>query len=146
VFGELSVRENLQIGGHLLSAKDLKSKMDEIYGLFPDLYPLRSRRAGTLSSGEKQILALGRALMLRPSLLLVDEPSVGLAPRLARSALDCLRGVNERFGTSILLVEQNVREALAVASRVYVLKLGQVVLCDRPVSLTPDVLRRAFLG
>jgi branched-chain amino acid transport system ATP-binding protein len=146
VFSELSVRENLEVGGHTLLPKEVKARMGEVLSLFPGLRPLQTRNAATLSTGEKQMLAMARALMLRPALLLADEPSLGLGPRLAHAALTHLRDLNERSGTAVLLVEQNVREALAVAQRVYVLRLGRIVLTDRPENLTSEVLRRAFLG
>jgi len=146
VFTELSVRENLEVGGHTLPPRDVKGRIEEALSVFPDLRALQRRNAATLSTGEKQMLAMARALMLQPALLLADEPSLGLGPRLAHSALMHLRDLNAQFGTAILLVEQNVREALAVAQRVYVLRLGRIVLADNPESLTPEVLRQAFLG
>lgn len=145
VFGELSVRENLEVGGHMLPAGDMKARIEDVLSLFPDLRPLQKRNADTLSSGEKQMLAMARALMLKPSLLLADEPSLGLGPGLAHTALTHLRDLNQRSGTAILLVEQNVREALAVAQRVCVLRLGRIVLVDKPDNLTSEMLRQAFL-
>jgi branched-chain amino acid transport system ATP-binding protein len=146
VFTELTVRENLEVGGHTLPPKEAKARVEEVLPLFPGLRPLQTRNAATLSTGEKQMLAMARALMLQPALLLADEPSLGLGPRLAHAALTHLRDLNAQFGTAILLVEQNVREALAVAQRVYVLRLGRIVLADKPENLTPEVLRQAFLG
>ena len=146
VFTELSVRENLEVGGHMLPPNEVKARIEEVLLLFPDLRPLQRRNAATLSTGEKQLLAMARALMLKPTLLLADEPSLGLGPRLAHAALMHLRDLNQRSGTGILLVEQNVREALAVAQRVYVLRLGRIVLADKPENLGPEVLRQAFLG
>ena len=146
VFTELSVRENLEVGGHMLPPNEVKARIEEVLLLFPDLRPLQRRNAATLSTGEKQMLAMARALMLKPTLLLADEPSLGLGPRLAHAALTHLRDLNQRSGTGILLVEQNVREALAVAQRVYVLRLGRIVLADKPENLGPEVLRQAFLG
>jgi len=146
VFTELSVRENLEVGGHTLPPKEVKARIEEVLSLFPDLRPLLTRNAAALSTGEKQMLAMARALMLKPALLLADEPSLGLGPQLVHAALMSLRELNERSRTAILLVEQNVREALAVAQRVYVLRLGRIVLADRPENLTSEVLRHAFLG
>lgn len=146
VFTELSVRENLEVGGHTLPTTEVKARIEEVLSLFPDLRPLQRRNAATLSTGEKQMLAMARAFMLKPAVLLADEPSLGLGPRLAHAALTHLRDLNQRSGTAILLVEQNVREALAVAQRVYVLRLGQIVVADKPENLTPEVLRQAFLG
>ena len=146
VFTELSVRENLEVGGHTLLAKEVNARINEVLSLFPDLQALQKRTAAALSTGEKQMLAMARALMLKPALLLADEPSLGLGPRLAHSALSSLRQLNEQFGTAILLVEQNVREAMAVAQRIYVLRLGRFVLAEKPENLAPEVLRQAFLG
>jgi len=146
VFTELSVRENLEIGGHVLSRREVGPRMDQVLSLFTDLQPRLRHNAGALSTGQKQMLAMARALMLKPYLLLADEPSLGLGPGATRSALQSLRDLNERSGTAILLVEQNVREALAIAQRVYVLRLGRVVLVDQPKNLTSEALRQAFLG
>jgi len=146
VFTELSVRENLEVGGHTLPAKEVKARVEEVLSLFPNLRPLQARNAATLSTGEKQVLAMARALMLKPALLLADEPSLGLGPRVAHTALTSLRELNERSGTAILLVEQNVHEAMAIAQHIYVLRLGRIVLTDRPENLTSEVLRQAFLG
>lgn len=129
----------------MLPAGDMKARIEDVLSLFPDLRPLQKRNADTLSSGEKQMLAMARALMLKPSLLLADEPSLGLGPGLAHTALTHLRDLNQRSGTAILLVEQNVREALAVAQRVCVLRLGRIVLVDKPDNLTSEMLRQAFL-
>lgn len=146
VFTGLSVRENLEVGGHTLLAKEVNARINEVLSLFPDLRVLQRRTAAALSTGEKQMLAMARALMLKPTLLLADEPSLGLGPRLAHAALTHLRDLSQRSGTGILLVEQNVREALAVAQRVYVLRLGRIILADKPENLPPEVLRQAFLG
>jgi branched-chain amino acid transport system ATP-binding protein len=146
VFGELSVRENLEVGAHTLPAKEVRARIEEVLSLFPALRPLQRRNANGLSTGEKQMLAMARALMLKPRLLLADEPSLGLGPRLAHAAVAHMRDLNAQSGTAIMLVEQNVREALAVAQRVYVLRLGRIVLADKPENLTPEVLRQAFLG
>lgn len=146
VFSQLSVQDNLEVGGHTLRRDEVHRRVDEVLGVFTDLAALRRRTASTLSTGEQQMLALARCLMLKPVLLLADEPSLGLAPGLARTAIRALQGLNTRLGTSVLLVEQNVREALAVAHRVHVLRLGQVVVSDEPDRLTPELLREAFLG
>jgi len=146
VFTELSVIENLEIGGYALPAREVRSMIESIFTQFPQLKLMSARPANNLSTGEKQMLAMARGLMLKPVLLLVDEPSLGLAPRVAHNVLQSLREMNQRFGTAILLVEQNVREALKVSDRAYVLRLGHVVLEDSPDNLTPDRLRSAFLG
>jgi len=146
VFTGLSVQENLEIGGHILPHRKVRSHVEEALDVLPELRDLRRRNAGTLSTGQRQMLAVGRALMLKPALLLADEPSLGLGPKSVHAALASLRKLNERFGTAILLVEQNVREALAIAQRVCVLRLGRVVLVDRPQNLTSELLRQAFFG
>ena len=146
VFTELSVRENLDVGGHTLPARQIGPRVEEVLNLFPDLRPLQSRKAGTLSTGEQQMLTMARGLMLKPALLLMDEPSLGLSPKLAHAALNHLRNLSEQFGTAILLVEQSVREAMAIAQRVYVMRLGKIVLTDKPDNLTSEALREAFLG
>lgn len=146
VFTELSVRENLEVGAHTLPPKEVQGRIEDVLALFPDLRALQKRNAATLSTGEKQTLAMARALMLQPALLLADEPSLGLGPRLAHAALTHLRDLNQHSGTAVLLVEQNVREAMAVAQRVYVLRLGRIVLADKPENLGSEVLRQAFLG
>jgi len=146
VFTDLSVRENLEVGGIILPAKEAKCRVEETLSLFPALKPLLRRNAGTLSTGEKQMLAMGRAMMLKPKLLLADEPSLGLGPKLVHSALTSIKALNETSGTAVLLVEQNVREALAISQRVYALRLGKIALEDKPENLTTELLRQAFLG
>jgi len=146
VFTELSVRENIEIGGYVLPKRDARARVEEVLALFPALRPMLKRNAGNLSTGEKQMLAMARALMLKPSLLLADEPSLGLSPKLVHSALESLRELRDRSGTAILLVEQNVREAMTVAERMYVLRLGRIVLCDAPANLSTERLRQAFLA
>lgn len=139
VFTELSVLENLEMGGYTLSNKtDLKKQIEKVLNLFPVLRERRTQNAGKLSGGEKQMLAMGRAFMLNPELLLLDEPSLGLSPKLANKALNTIKDINSQLKTSILIVEQNVREVLEIADRVYILKLGQVCLHDTPQNLIRD--------
>jgi ABC-type branched-subunit amino acid transport system ATPase component len=127
VFTELSVRENLEMGGVTLSSKTrLNEGIERAIDLFPGLKPRLRQRAGTLSGGEKQMLALSNALVLSPRLLLLDEPSLGLAPRLVSDALVRIKEVSSDLGTSVLIVEQKVREVLKIANRVYVLRNGRV--------------------
>jgi branched-chain amino acid transport system ATP-binding protein len=148
VFSNLSVRENLELGGYVVrDAVALAASLDLVYQTFPRLGERAGQRAGTLSGGERQMLAVGRALMAGPRLLMLDEPSSGLAPILVRELMDKVHHVSTAFGTTVLLVEQNIREAFRVVDRVYVLKLGRIVLEDRPQSLlADDRLRRAYLG
>lgn len=147
VFTELTVQENLEIGGYLLATQEqLQARMVEIFQLFPKLRERRQQDASTLSGGEQQMLALGNALMLQPQLLMMDEPSLGLAPQNLRAMFDLIRQVNQTLGTTFLIVEQKVRQILAIADRAYVLKLGQVSDSDSAQEfLEGGRLRKAFL-
>ena len=147
VFGELTVAENLEVGGHSLGdRRAARNRQAQVLTLFPALGELQRRLAGTLSGGEQQMVSLARALMTNPSLLLVDEPSLGLGPGAAQSALHHLQALSRDTGTAILLVEQNVSHALRLAHRVIVLVLGRVVLEAEADSLTERDLRQAFFG
>jgi ABC-type branched-subunit amino acid transport system ATPase component len=145
IFPSLSINENLEMGA-FVRTDDFSQRLEEIYLLFPDLAGRRKDRAGTLSGGQRQMLALARALMLDPALLLLDEPSAGLAPNLVGSVFEKILGIN-RAGVAILLVEQNAREALQLSSWGYVLASGQNQLEDRGENLlsNPDVAR-LYLG
>ena len=134
IFTDLTVRENLELGGYSVGAAD-PDRLAAIYDLFPILKERQDQRAGTLSGGQQQMLALGLALVLRPKLLLLDEPSLGLAPVLVERVLESVQEINRRFGTAVLLVEQNVKQALRIAGRVYVMKVGQISLEDRAEAL-----------
>jgi len=123
-----------------------QSRCETVLAMFPALRERQSQQAAHLSTGEKQMLAMARGLMTRPELLLVDEPSLGLAPRVAHEAIQALVGLREEWGVTILLVEQNVREALEVADKIYALRLGRIVLTDQSKNVTLDGLRAAFLG
>jgi branched-chain amino acid transport system ATP-binding protein len=126
IFPDLSVDENLRVGGLGLPERIRRARAANVLALFPPLSQLGRRSAGTLSGGEQQMLALGRALMREPAILLVDEPSVGLSPALAGTVMQSLQDAAHAAGAAIVLAEQNVREALRVADRVYVLKVGRV--------------------
>ncbi len=145
IFPSLSINENLEMGA-FIRTDDFRQRLEEIYLLFPDLAGRRKDRAGTLSGGQRQMLALARALMLDPALLLLDEPSAGLAPNLVGSVFEKILGIN-RAGVAILLVEQNAREALQLSSWGYVLASGQNQIEDRGENLlsNPDVTR-LYLG
>jgi branched-chain amino acid transport system ATP-binding protein len=147
VFPSLSVEENLFLGSfHLAARRSRQQKLAEVYDLFPILLQRRRQYAGSMSGGEQQMLALGRALMANPRLLLLDEPSLGLAPRLVQQVFDLIRRI-AASRISILLVEQNSRAALGVASRGYVLTAGRIVLADAAAGLRDTQrLQKAFLG
>ena len=147
VFARLSVEENLKMGGFSLKDKAVvRDGIDRAYALFPRLRERRGQTAGTLSGGEQQMLAMGRALMAKPRILLLDEPSMGLAPTLVESIFDTIVKIHAD-GTAILLVEQNAQMALNVASRGYVLQSGQIMLADSAANLAANQLvREAYLG
>ncbi len=147
VFGTMTVLENLNLGAFSIMDKSRAAKtLEWIFELFPRLQERRNQLAGTLSGGEQQMLAIGRALMAEPRLLLLDEPSLGLAPLLVRSIFETVRAINER-GVTVLLVEQNARAALRLATRGYVLETGRVVMSDSAERLLADpVVREAYLG
>ena len=147
VFGALTVIENLEMGAYSRNDRPgIREDVERVFKLFPRLKERRSQVAGTLSGGEQQMLATGRALMARPKLLLLDEPSMGLAPVLVDSIFDTIRQLHEQ-GTTILLVEQNARMALHVANRGYVIQTGEVILSDTAEHLREDPsVQRAYLG
>lgn len=147
VFANMSVYENLEMGAYTRKAgPDVKEDLDRVLTLFPRLKERLHQNAGTLSGGEQQMLAIGRALMGRPKMLLLDEPSLGLAPFLVRDIFAIIRDINQQ-GTTILLVEQNAHMALRVATRAYVLETGQITLEDRAeVLLASEDVRKAYLG
>ncbi|WP_189328523.1 ABC transporter ATP-binding protein [Actinoplanes ianthinogenes] len=148
VVTELTVDENLRLGGLWRRDRgDAARALDEVYDLFPALAQRRASAGHQLSGGERQMLALGRALVGRPRLLLLDEPSLGLAPKITAQILALLRDLRERTGLAVLLVEQNVRSALSVADEGIVLALGRVVTRNKAVELRDDAdLRHAYLG
>lgn len=146
VFSNLTVRENLEMGAYTRRDGEVKQDLESVLETFPRLRERYNQSAGTLSGGEQQMLAMGRALMGRPRVLLLDEPSLGLAPFMVQEIFRIIREINER-GTTILLVEQNARMALRAARKGYVLETGAVVLADSGEALldNPDV-RKAYLG
>ena len=146
VFGELTVAENLRIGGWVEPPKDLPRRVEHVVSIFPRLGERMNQAARTMSGGEQQMLAIGRALMLEPELLLVDEISMGLMPILVNRCFEVLKQLSEA-GTTILLVEQNARKALSVSHRGYVLETGHIVLEGEAAKLRDDdAVRRAYLG
>ena len=147
VFGPLSVRENLEMGGYLLPSRQVKSRIDEVVAVFPRLAVMLSRPAGKLSGGERKMLAMGRVLMLRPSVFLLDEPTANLAPAIARTLLEeHVRGLAVG-GASVLVVEQRARAVLAIADRSYVLAGGEVRMEGTPAELSASpAFVESFLG
>jgi len=147
VFAKLSVEENLEMGAFSRDDnKGIKKSFEQVYTLFPRLKERRSQVAGTLSGGEQQMLATGRALMTAPRLMLMDEPSMGLAPILVENTFETIKEIN-REGTTILLVEQNATMAFSVADRGYVLQTGEIVLQDTSDALkNNDMVQKAYLG
>ena len=146
IFNRLTVRENLMMGAYLRSDTGIATDLDRVFGLFPRLAERLTQVAGTLSGGEQQMLAIGRALMASPRLLLLDEPSMGLAPVLVEQIFDTITDIN-RQGMTILLVEQNAAMALSIAHRAYVLETGSIALAGTAAELSENsAVRRAYLG
>jgi branched-chain amino acid transport system ATP-binding protein len=147
LFPRMTVIENLEMGAFQRSDRsEIRSDMDRVFELFPRLHERRNQKAGTMSGGEQQMCAIGRALMARPKLLLLDEPSLGLAPIFVERIFDIIKQINEQ-GTSILLVEQNALMALDAANRGYVLETGRIVLADEAAALkTNEQVRKTYLG
>ena len=146
IFSRLTVTENLQMGGYTRTGREVAENIERVYTIFPRLRERAGQRGGTLSGGEQQMLAIGRAIMTRPEVLLLDEPSLGLSPILIQQIFAIIREINAQ-GTTILLVEQNALQAFDVADRGYVLQTGRVILTDdaKVLAANPDV-RRAYLG
>ena len=147
VFTRMSVEENLEMGAFSLKDQsDLKKDLDMVYGLFPRLKERRNQKAGTLSGGEQQMLAMGRALMSHPKTILMDEPSMGLSPKLVKEIFSIIRELHEQ-GITILLVEQNAKMALSIADRAYVLETGRITMeGDAKELLNNEQVRKAYLG
>ena len=146
VFQQMSVRENLEMGGFSRPASEIADSLDDVFTRFPRLKERHKQIAGTLSGGEQQMLAMGRALMSKPRLLMLDEPSMGLAPLLVEQIFDIICELN-RSGTTILLVEQNAQMALSIATRAYVLETGKIVKAgDAQALMHDDAVRKAYLG
>jgi branched-chain amino acid transport system ATP-binding protein len=146
VFSDMTVADNLKMGGFFLTKEQIAEGLDHVYTLFPRLKERAGQRAGTMSGGEQQMLAIGRALMTKPRLLLLDEPTLGLAPLIIAQIFDIIRTIRQQ-GVTVFLVEQNANKALQVADRGYVLETGQVVLADTGANLLlNDAVRKAYLG
>jgi branched-chain amino acid transport system ATP-binding protein len=146
IFPNMTVFENLEMGAYLRIKQDLTEDLARVFSLFPVLEQRRTQAGGTLSGGEQQMLAIGRALMARPRLLLLDEPSLGLAPIMVQTIFGIIREIHEQ-GTSVLLIEQNAQQALQTAARGYVMETGEIVLADDAAALLGnDDVRKAYLG
>ena len=146
VFADLSVYENLRLGAYTRPKGEAEANLQRVYERFPRLEERHRQMAGTLSGGEQQMLAMGRALMSSPKLLLLDEPSMGLSPLFVNEIFDIIQQVNQA-GTTVLLVEQNAKKALSIAHRAYVLETGQVVNAGSAADLlNDDSIKKAYLG
>jgi len=146
VFPRFTVLENLQIGAYTRGKSSFGAELDFVFQMFPRLKERQKQYAGTLSGGEQQMLAIGRALMTKPKLLLLDEPSMGLAPKIVEQILENIRAINQA-GVTVLLVEQNAAMALAISRRGYVLETGSVILEGKASELAGnDLVRQAYLG
>ncbi len=147
VFSALTIRENLQVGGHYMAKADCARRMEELCALYPVLGRKFEARASSMSGGERQILALARALMPRPGILLLDEPSAGLSPKVLHEVFDAIVHVRDQERVTILMVEQNAMEALRISDRAYVLSMGTVALTGRAQELLQDEkVRELYLG
>jgi branched-chain amino acid transport system ATP-binding protein len=146
VFPRMTARENLDLGAHRRRGPEVEEDLERVYSLFPRLKERERQKAGMMSGGEQQMLAIGRALMARPRLLMLDEPSMGLAPILVERIYDTIREIN-RDGVTVLLVEQNANYALDIAARGYVLETGRIAVADASAKLRDDPeVQRAYLG
>ncbi|MEG3585776.1 MAG: ABC transporter ATP-binding protein [Actinomycetota bacterium] len=146
-FPELTVEENLRVGAFIRSDNEIKADLDSCYETYPVLYERRMQSAGSLSGGEQQMLAVSRALMSKPELLLLDEPSLGLAPQIVEGLFERFKKMNQELGTTMLIVEQNAQIALAMADRGYVLESGEIAVeGEANLLVNDDAIRKAYLG
>ncbi len=147
VFARMTIRENLELGAYTRASKaEIEEDFETVFQTFPRLKERIGQKAGTLSGGEQQMLAIGRALMSRPRVLLLDEPSLGLSPILVQTIFKVIKDINAR-GTTVLLIEQNARQALSIASRGYVLEVGKIAFADSAKNLmSSEAVRAAYLG
>ena len=148
IFRNFTVSENLIMGGHIVKDKNEKrERLDQVFRVFPVLKERVRQSANTLSGGERQMLAMGMSMMLTPRLLLLDEPSIGLAPALVPKLMEAIENINQNFGTSVLIVEQNAHQALKISHRVYVMKVGRITDADTPEKfLSREELRKVYLS
>ena len=147
VFSSMTVMENLEVGGFQLPRADLRKRIEDVLAIFPVLKERNRQEAGRLSGGEQQVLALARALVPKPKLLMLDEPSLGLSPNIAETVFEQVDHINQEMGVTVLIVEQKVREVLRIAKRAYGMRLGRIALEGTPSEvLVGDNLKRLFLG
>jgi len=146
IFPSMSVLENLEVSGYLLKKNELKKRIELVLDFFPMLKKKLFQIAGTLSGGEQQMLALGKALILKPKLLLLDEPSVGLSPNYVKQVFEKIKEICSSYGISVLMVEQNVRAALKYANRVYVFSIGKIEKVSTPEELSDKCIKEIFFG
>jgi branched-chain amino acid transport system ATP-binding protein len=146
LFGDLTVSENLEMGAYTQPRSSIRSSLDQVYELFPILADRRDQRADTMSGGQQQMLAIGRAMMARPTFLTLDEPSIGLAPNLVAQVLEAITQIRDK-GVTVLIIEQNAAQALAISDRAYVIESGSIVLEGGGAELADDPrVREAYLG
>jgi branched-chain amino acid transport system ATP-binding protein len=148
IFRSLTVGENLKMGGHILKDKIEKAKkLKQVFRVFPILEKRVKHSADTLSGGQRQMLSIGMSMMLTPRLLLLDEPSIGLSPTLVPKLMEAIKNINQNLGTSVLIVEQNARQALNISNRVYVMKVGTITDTDKPEKFqSKEELRKVYLS
>jgi len=148
VFSTLSIEENLEMGGYFLNdKKETRRRMENIYDIFPMLKNKRKEKAGTLSGGQQQLLAIARGLMTEPKILLLDEPTLGLAPKVVKEVFEKIKEINEHKGTAIVLVEHNLKSVLEIVTRAYVLNHGKIIKEDTPKNIIDSgILERVFTG
>jgi branched-chain amino acid transport system ATP-binding protein len=148
IFKNLSVVENLKMGGHVLKDKNEKAKrLEQVFNVFPILKERVRQSANTLSGGQRQMLSIGMSMMLTPRILLLDEPSIGLSPSMVPKVMEAVENINRNYGTSVLIVEQNARQALKISKRVYVMKVGKITDEDKPEKfLSQEELRKVYLS
>ncbi len=148
LFKSLTVKENLEMGGYLISSKDiLKTRIEQVLDIFPDLRKKLNEKTRNLSGGQQQMVAIGRGLITDPKVLLLDEPSLGLSPKIVKEMFTKIKEINEKRHTTIVIVEHNIRSALAIADRAYVMNRGQIALEGKPEDiLDSDVLKKVFLS
>lgn len=147
IFTDLTVMENLEIGAYTRSKNEFQEELKKVFDLFPRLKERKNQLSGTMSGGEQQMLAIGRALMSKPKLLLLDEPSMGLSPLLVKEIFEIIKRINKEGNTTILLVEQNAKKSLEISDRAYVIEVGKIVLEGKGSEIANnDIIKKVYLG